>query len=188
MTISSLVRTAGLLVAGSVIAASAMAQSAAGGNAARPLGVAGYLNTTTGVFTPIARRVDAGVTPLAATAVSGTLKFVMTITLKSGVSADSPIVCTGFASVRDSDFSSEVSYNETKAIVAIRNGNSATCSVAIPYSWSLPNAAGSSVSLSYSVSAGSETGTTLRHHMGTLDSISVPATGTTTTRNLAVTL
>jgi len=178
----SLSRFAGVLLAVGCISPHVGAQTTNG------KGVAGYLNPSTGVFSPIVRRVDAAAVPMVAAASTGTLKYVMTITLKSGISTSTPIVCTGYASVRDSDFSSEVSYTEVKSVAATRSGNSATCTVAIPYAWTLPSAAGSTVGLSYTVSAGTDQASGYRFQQGTLDSITVPATGATTTRNIAVTL
>jgi len=185
-------RTWGLLAFALVVGTSAQAQTAAA-----PQGIAGYINPATGVFTAVPRTAQAlppEQLPLASTTSTGVIKFVYAITLKSGIPAGNSIQCSANLYVSDDDFTSSVSYTETKAVEAVRTGTTAACTVAIPYSWLLPDVAGTKVSLNYSVTTYDTSTTagaaflTRRSHNGTLNPITVPANGATITKSIKVTL
>jgi hypothetical protein len=110
--------------------------------------VPGFLDLKTGTFTAhVAPQRTEGTSAEAAATYTGTLLMKFNITLKSGVPADYQIQCTQYATVSDS----LGSYSETKTVVATRTGSTATCSVAIYYSWLL-SSGDQTVSQSYSVS------------------------------------
>ncbi len=116
---------------------------------------------------------------------NGTIVAVVTITLKSSVPTTQPIYCQLGSSVGYANW-------EWATIKATRSGNTASCTVSIPYSWTLPSAA-LPVDTSLQVMTGQyETSTPTpmaRHHISDLPSLtSVPANGTTTTFKAAVTL
>lgn len=147
--------------------------------------VPGFLDPKTGAFTtqlgPAQRSQGMGVE---AATYSGTLIMKFNITLKSGIPADYQITCTQNASVSDS----VATYSETKTVVATRSGNTATCSVAIYYSWSL-SSGDQVVSQSYSIGTyGSGSGLVLRDASAYSLFVDMPANGGSSARTFNVTL
>jgi len=128
----------------------------------------------------------------AAAPLTGTLKFVFTITVKSTNLGSDQIACTADASVSDGTFPAGNVFDETAAVAATRNGSTATCTVQIPYSWPLTTPTTDMVSLDVSVSAPSvftiNSALPIRSHTRTLNSIKVPLNGATTTTNVAITI
>jgi hypothetical protein len=83
--------------------------------------------------------------------------------------------------------------SEIAAVAATRSGSTATCTVTIPYSWSLINSTTDMVQLSYVITAPGavSTGTTglpYRASSRNFVSIKVPANAATTTETLKATI
>ncbi|MFZ5547613.1 MAG: hypothetical protein ACOZJX_02880 [Pseudomonadota bacterium] len=157
-----------------------------GALAAGPKGMLpGFLNPKTGVFSTPAVPSEGDFDTAAAQIYSGLLSLKFTVTLKSAVPADWPIHCTQSASVVDP---SGLYYTDSKTVLAVRNGNTATCNVNINYAWNLTSPA-VKVSAIYSVGAMSLSNA-LSHleTTGTLPQITIPANGGSSVRNVPVTL
>lgn len=177
---------AGVLVAGVVASASCPAQTAFESPAGR--GVAGFLDPATGVFTSLPFRGPAAAPdaiPEANVTYTGTFKFVFAITMKSTLSA--AIICSATATLLAAPAAGVPStITETKTVTATKNGTTASCTVSIPYSWLLASPATSQVMLSYNTA--SEPAGVTRSQFVSLGTITMPANGVVTTRNVAVTL
>lgn len=92
----------------------------------------------------------------AATTFAGSWVFKVTITIKSTLPTSDAIACTATASVFDSNpnppFNVFTSYDEVASVQATRSGSTATCTVTIPYSWSLDFASTDTVALDFAIS------------------------------------
>lgn len=157
-----------------------------GALAAGPKGMLpGFLNPKTGVFsTPAALPSEGDFDTAAAQIYTGVLSLKFTVTLKSAVPAEWPIHCTQTASVVDP---SGLYYTDSKTVMAVRNGNTATCTVNIHYGWNLTSPT-VKVSAIYSVGAQSTHNMTHLETTGTLPQITIPADGGSSVRNVPVTL
>lgn len=151
-------------------------------------GVLGYWDTATGAFRPVTQTEDFDSESLAATTPqTGTITVNFTVTIRSAIPANTPIQCGVSASVTEIAGLGVSITSESATMVATRTGNSARCTVTIPYSWLLLNPASAKLSLLYTVSAGRATaaaGLVARSSSGTIASIPVPATGSTTTQSV----
>lgn len=148
-------------------------------------GILGYLDPKTGAFRPMAQGdVQPDVT---FTTVTGEIVYKLTITIKSTLATSAEILCGGTASSFDD--TGGVSHTEEANVTATRTGSTATCTVTIPYAWALASASSDSVSLEYDVTAsGGTSGLINRSGSHSLVPIKVPASGTTTTETVAVTI
>jgi hypothetical protein len=158
--------------------------------------ILGYYNPATGAFEPLrpAEDVDAAVT-----ATTGTLVFKLTITVKSTIPKNGVVGCSGEASVGDT---SGRSYSEHGTGVGkLVSGTTYTCTVTLPYSWLLSAPASDKISLDYTAnlnygfqiaaSNGADTAVeplSARESDQGIPSISVPASGATTTEDISATL
>ncbi len=156
----------------------------------------GYYDPATGAFEPLrpAQDVDAAVT-----ATTGTLVYKLTITVKSTIPKNGVVGCTGEASVSDS---SGNSYSEHGSGVAkLVSGTTYSCTVTLPYSWLLSSASSDKISRSYTANInygyqltatnGADSAVepiSARESDQSIPSISVPASGATTTEDISVTL
>ena len=158
--------------------------------------VLGYQDPQTGAFRPLLHEVpDAN-----AVAVTGTIKLTLTITIKSVFPAGSKLTYACGAGLLESSVNlttdTATLYEEEASSVATVNGNTATCTLTIPYSWIVPAASptvDTTFTGSYSVNVinndGTATSTVLRSTLGYfLSQTTVPASGTTTTAAVSVTL
>jgi hypothetical protein len=97
-----------------------------------------------------------------------------------------PIACKVEASVNE--FGAEgINYlADSATVAATRTGNTARCTVTIPYSWVLSNATAARLNLTYSLTArkAGTTGLLDRESIGAIASIPVPASGSTTTQTV----
>jgi hypothetical protein len=128
---------------------------------------------------------------MATSTAAGKVVYNITITIDSSIPSTDTILCTGHASVLDfsaATFTAYGSYNETATVTANRSGNTATCSVTVPYSWALMTMSTDTVSLEYEISViGSFTATTgikARYQDTVVGSVSVPLNGATTTKTI----
>lgn len=122
---------------------------------------------------------------------TGTFSFDITVKLVTPVASGHELACTAGASV--DDLSGTGFYIESASAVAKVTGSSATCTVSIPYSWSLSDGATDSVSLSYDLeivptTTNAALAFTSRTHSSELAPIKVPATGVTTAVPISATL
>jgi len=132
---------------------------------------------------------------LAASAVTftGKLVFSFTITVTSSLPASDTIACEASAEVDDLGANGQGPVISETAAVAATRGSTTTCTVTIPYSWSLINSTTDMVQLSYIITApaASSAGTTglpFRASSKSFSSIKVPATGATTTETIKATI
>ena len=151
-------------------------------------GALGYFDYSTGAFRPVGQMgVFDSDSLAAANPQTGTIIVNFTVTIKSAIPATSLINCGVTAIVTDIDIptASVNLITETAIVVATRTGNTAKCTVTIPYSWTVFNSATARVSLTYSLSGGKATATTgllTRASSGGIANIPVPANGSTTTQ------
>lgn len=125
--------------------------------------------------------------PEAVAPTTGTFVFNFTITLSSTISTSTQIGCGAILTVTGDKITTSI--NEQANAVAIRSGNTATCTFDIPYSWALGNPTTDKVSVLYGVASPASGGTVpIRTSQQRLASISLPANGATTTETIAVTL
>ena len=124
------------------------------------------------------------------TPTTGTYVLNLTITLASTIPTATKIVCLVQIEVTGDAALSGI--QQTAAIAATRSGNTATCTVNIPYSWDLASPATDKLDRVYSILAPVEAtpGTPVPFHSAHLNlgSIAMPASGATTTDTLTATL
>ena len=150
-------------------------------------GIPGILDPTTGSFNPLPQAGPSIEEILAAsTTVTGNLVFHFTITVASlGLTGDT-VVCTATASLVDSPATGGLFITES-ASVGVKEASTVSCTVTIPYRWTLATMSTDRVSLTYSISVTGSTVTTVlpnRVSSHGLGSIGVPANGTTTTQTI----
>jgi hypothetical protein len=157
--------------------------------------IPGYLNPKTGAFRPK----PATATPDATakyTTYTGTFEFEFTITVESKIPSGQEIDCEATSELVDipTSGSFENVISEQASAIATVKGDTATCTVKIPYSWSLASGAEDSVSLTYALaivptSITNETDAVpVRRSSQYLAPITVPKTGTTTTKIIEATI
>ena len=154
-------------------------------------GILGYLDPRTGAFRPLAQTSAENEQAKAATAspTTGKLVFVFSITIASTLASTETIICTSTASIIEIANGGALAIDETATVIATRSGSKASCTVTIPYSWSLPSITTDMVSLGYSISAvNAATVGVARLSSHSLPSINVPASGSTTMQDISATI
>lgn len=150
-------------------------------------GILGYLDPHTGALLPVPQVLDASADIAPATTFTGTVTVTLTITLKT--TALTNITCSETVSVLDGTLSPRI-FSETNSVAATGSGTTRTCTLSIPYSWSLNSQSTDNMTTAYSVFA--TTGTTglpqRTSVLSPLDTRKVPANGATTALTAAVTL
>ena len=159
-------------------------------NAVGAPGILGHLDPLTGAFTPLQQTAEVDLATLTATApTTGKFVFSFTITIASTNLGSDPIACEANATVFDS---SGRTSTETASVAATKSGTTATCTVTIPYSWTLSTPTTDMVSLGFMIStantAAASGGQPTRTTTQTLGSVKVPANGLTTTETLKATI
>jgi hypothetical protein len=120
-------------------------------NAPGASGILGHFDPLSGVFTPLQQAPDVDLEALAAiTPTTGKFVFSFTITIASTNLGSDAIACSATASVTDS---SGRGATEIASVAATKSGSAATCTVTIPYSWTLASPTLDKVALAYSISA-----------------------------------
>jgi hypothetical protein len=170
-----------------LIAAPAVWGQAAKTPAKQP-GVLGFLDPHTGAFRPVppAAEDESGV--FSATTFTGTVTLTITVTLKTTTLTN--ITCTQSISVLDGT-TSPVFYIESDTVAATGSGTTRTCSLSIPYAWSLTTQSSDNMTTSYTVIGTTGTTSVVPERFASrspLDTRKVPSTGTTTALTAAVTL
>jgi hypothetical protein len=154
----------------------------------------GHLNNGAAKPTPNAVEDNPDVGQAALTTFGGSFVFKITITIKSTNLGTDTIACTAGVDVIDINSTTFVItgvWDEGAAVAATRSGSTATCTVTIPYSWSLANGSTDTVNLDYGIEVpGSASNPPLpdRFNSHSLPSMHVPANGTTTTVTVAATI
>jgi hypothetical protein len=179
---------ASVLISLVVLASTSFAQSVE----TRPQGVLGFLDPGTGIFRTVpVSLVDASEAPaLAAASTGGKFVFNFTINVAATISATAKIGCIATATVTEAATLNFIT--EQAGALATRSGSTATCTVNIPYSWTLNSASTDTVSLTYSIQAPAEAAVSAsfpnRTSTHSLPSIKVPANGATTTETITATI
>ena len=149
-------------------------------------GVLGYLDPHTGAFRPIPRSVPTEDELPAATTVTGTMDVTITVTLKT--TGITNVTCS-IDLATDDGSPLPTFWDETNTVAGTGSGGTRTCTLSIPYSWSLTTQTSDTMSTSYSVFGSTGTGLPERSAMrNPLDSRKVPSSGTTTKLTASVTL
>jgi hypothetical protein len=168
-----------------------LAGAAFGQQAKTTEGIPGFLNPKTHTFHA---RVAPQVVPDASSAktYTGTLKYAFTVKLDTSVSSTEALVCVANADVYDGTGTDY--YEETSAGTATVSGSTGTCTVSIPYSWSLVDGSTDTVSLSYELVIVPTSSSSVlaefsrRDHSSELPAIAVPVSGATTNIPISATL
>jgi hypothetical protein len=154
----------------------------------------GHFNNGTAKPTPNAIEDNPDVGQAALTTFGGTFVFKITITVKSTNIPTDTIACAAGVGVIDQNTTTFVvtgNWEEGAAVAAVRSGSTATCTVTIPYSWSLANGGTDMVNPDYAIEVpGSSANPPLpaRQNSHSLASMHVPANGSTTTITVAATI
>jgi hypothetical protein len=128
------------------------------------------------------------------TTFGGSFVFKITITIKSTNLGTDAIACSAGLSVIDENPTTFVLtglWDEGAAVSTTRSGSTATCTVTIPYSWSLANGTTDTVDLDYGIEVPAPPSSSplpSRFNSHTLPSMHVPANGATTTVTVAATI
>jgi len=152
--------------------------------------VFGYQDQATGAFHPVSTMApDTTITPT-----TGTIELTLTITLKTALPKGGGINCGADLSASAETSASVGLWLEESYSEATVSGSTATCTVAVPYSWLIPAASRTTISGTYYVEMAKAPGTvpgasgTVRLSNGPFLSGSIPASGTTTSIAQGVTL
>ena len=150
-------------------------------------GILGYLDPQTGAFRPVPPATEADAELPAATTFTGTVTVTLTITVKT--TALTNLTCTANVSVLDGT-TSPVVFDDTNTVAATGTGTTRTCSLSIPYAYSLTTQSTDNMTTSYTVLGTTGTsGLPQRFNSRTpLDTRKVPSSGTTTALTASVTL
>jgi hypothetical protein len=142
--------------------------------------IPGYMDLKTGRF--VSRRLPPALAP-ALTTYSGTINVKLSITIQSALSDTQVLVCSADVSAEDPAFNL---YEETASVTATRSGATATCTMTIPYLWSLGS--GATFLPGYSVFATSKSLVLRSTTSAPQTALKVPAAGTTTNLSYNVVL
>jgi hypothetical protein len=149
----------------------------------------GYVDGKTGLFhpltrTPLSEEAAASITPT-----TGTFVFNVTITVSSKLPTTAVISCGVSGGVDDTLTGFFSNYVE---IAAKRTGNTATCTLTVPYSWDLGQPTKDVVDMDLSVDASAGSYGTSGYYQEDFSApaitMAVPANGATTTKNISTTI
>lgn len=154
-------------------------------------GIPGYLNPKTGAFHPVIEAQPQEGPPPALTTFAGKFVATFTITVDSTISSTTKLACIFSASLVDTSTGNVIEEIAASA-VSRGSGSTVTCTVTLPYSWSLGSGTTDKVSLTWNIEAPVEFSTSTqyptRFSSQFLGSISVPANGSTTNEAIAATI
>jgi len=151
--------------------------------------IPGTFDPKTSLFAPTPAVMATDASAAAAVTFGGKLVFNFTITVTSAIPTTDVISCTASASVLD--LGAGILILEEAAVKATRTATTATCSVTIPYSWSLVTATTDKMSLTYVINGTGTSATTVlpsRLSSQGLGSFAIPANGTTSTFTVKATI
>lgn len=181
-------RTLTILLVGACLIAGT--QSLWGQNVAGTHGLRKYFDPQTRTLVALPMAETAAAEEPATTTFTGTFVFNFTISVKANITSTAKIQCTATAALFDTSTGNNIIEQDT--VLATRSGSTATCSPTIPYSWNLGSGSTDRVSLGWIISAPTEASITTAlpsriSEQLSFASISVPATGSTTTETLTPT-
>jgi hypothetical protein len=149
----------------------------------------GYIDGKTGIFHPLNRTPLSEEAAAAITPTTGTYVYNVTITVSSALPTTATIICNLSGGVDDPV--SGVYSNEVE-VTAKRTGNTATCTLTMPYSWDLASPTKDTVELDLGITATSgsfgSAGYYFEEFIAPGTTSTVPKTGTTTTQNVTATI
>jgi len=150
-------------------------------------GTFGYIDRKTGMFHPLERTPLSAEAAAAITPTTGTFVFNVTITVSSVLPTTALINCAvsgGVSDLKTGFFSNYVN------VPAKRTGNTATCTLSVPYEWSLATPTTDTVSMDISVSTAtsSTAGSYEEYFTAPALTLKVPANGATTTTAISTTI
>lgn len=155
----------------------------------------GHFNNGTAKPTPNAIEDNPDVGQAALTTFGGTFVFKITITIKSTNLGTDTIGCEAGVNVIDANpnppFTVTGTWEEGAAVAATRSGSTATCTITIPYSWSLAFGSTDMVNPDYAIqvpASASNPPLPSRLNSHSLSSMHVPANGSTTTITITATI
>ena len=161
---------------------------AANGQARR--GIVGRFDPQTRTFHPLPQAGEATAEPPTSTTFTGTVTVTITITLKS--TGLTNINCAGIVQTEDgASLGTPRSFGEIGLVAATGTGSTRSCTVSIPYSWSLATQASDTMQTSYEVGNNLlllGTPPNRNSFLIPLDTRKVPASGATTALTASVTL
>jgi hypothetical protein len=163
-----------------------------------PIRVLGYYDPSTGTFSPVHQSTTETDAATTATTETGELIVKYTITVKSAIPKNGVVGCSASAETGDAAGDYE---ERATGVATLVSGTTYTCSAIIHYSWKLDTPTTDKISLTgsstidygYEVTATNGTATLVqpiedRGSVPSIPSISVPASGATTTVDVSVTL
>jgi hypothetical protein len=171
-----------------------LTQSAWGQVETRSRVQSGHFTNGTAKPAPNAIEDNPDVAQAALTTFGGTFVFKITITVKSTNLGTDTIACSAGLDLIDENSSTFVvtgTWEEGASVAATRSGGTATCTINIPYSWSLANGATDTVNPSYVIQVpGASANPPLPNRLNShsLTSMHVPANGSTTTITVTATI
>jgi hypothetical protein len=121
-------------VVAAALSAAGFVVSYSGSAADTVRGVPGFLDPSTGNFTPAAASpIVTKVIPAAAVARTGTVKVVITLAIESAIGTDESISCSA------SFFATDASFDNTASAttLVVRTGATGTATMTIPYDWTM---------------------------------------------------
>jgi hypothetical protein len=156
-------------------------------------GIPGYLDARTGAFRAVPHHsIDAdALAPEAAVVYTGKFVYHFTITLGSTIPTGDVIQCA--ASADTTDTARETFLHEQGASQATVSGSTATCTVTIPYSWTLGSPTTDTVALYYSIGEYNPTAPAAAYddrysNHDVNGSLPMPANGNTTNISISATI
>ena len=136
-----------------------------------------------------------GETTSVATSTAGNVVYAINMTIATTALASSDVVsCTGHASVNDYDpttYTQYASYNDSQTVTAsVKSGSpkTASCTVTVPYSWTLMESSTDTLALEYEIAITSSTGVIKRHRDVVLGYVPIPLNGAITSKTINATL
>lgn len=94
--------------------------------------IAGYLDPSTGSFTPAATQAQIAATAASVVTRKGTVTFHIKVAIESAIPTGQQISCS--AGISSNDFGG-VSNSANASSVLVKAGSTGTCTMAIPYQW-----------------------------------------------------
>jgi hypothetical protein len=153
-------------------------------NAVTP-GIPGVLDPQTGFFKPMPLVPAVDIDPTAVPATVGKIVLTLSATLTTSFPATESFSCGMNATV--SDVTSGLLFFDTISIAATKVGSTLKCTVTLPYSWDLTNAALDTMEVSYTINAINGTGNPIRiAQHGVANVHGVPSGTTSYTRSTVI--
>jgi hypothetical protein len=151
--------------------------------------VFGYIDPKTGMFHSMERTPLSEEQAAAITTTTGTIVLNVTIQVSSSLSTTAKFFCIANAAVSDSMTGG---WTAVVTVTGSRVGNTVTCKPTIPYSWDLGTPTTDTMAVDFIVetTVGTSGTSGFYEEENTMPAVTmkVPATGTTTTKNITTTI